>query len=126
MKKLILIIVVIVFALSIFAIHYWSHPFSGTTTNSYVVTDSLVTSLLGDHVFIIDNTGSSSNDMVYKIYRYYGSWDGVYYVSKLDTLSDDEVGRVPYEDMAYGIKILVKSSVADSHSTYSGYINYQK
>ena len=126
MKKLILIIVVIVFALSIFAIHYWSHPLSGTTTNDYAVASSLVTSTIGDHVFIIENTGSSGNDMYYTIYRYYGSFDGIYYVAKLDTLLDDEVSRVSFTDMAYGIRILVKSVVADNITTFSGYINYQK
>ena len=126
MKKLSLFIVVMVLALSIFAIHYWSHSFSGTTTDAYVVADSLVTSTIGDNVFIIENTGSGSNDMIYTLYRYYGSWSGVYYVAKLDTLSDDEVSRVSFTDMAYGIKILVKSAVADSITTFSGYINYQK
>ena len=126
MKKLTLVVIIMFLALSVFAIHYWNHTLSGTTTDAYAVVDSLVTSTIGDHVFIIENTGSSSNDMYYTIYRYYGSWDGIYYVAKLDTLSDNEVSRVSFTDMAYGIKVLIKSVVADSVTTCSGYINYQK
>ena len=127
MKKIGLILFAIVLVALVFAdISWWNIPYTGTSTNSYVVIDSLITKNIGDITISIKNTGSSSNDVAYKVYRYWGSWSGVYATTRLDTLSDDEVHYYPIDDVSYGIKILIVSAVSDSHSTVIGYWDYQK
>jgi hypothetical protein len=125
-KYMIALIVIACFMLMYAGLPWFSRNFTGTTTNSYVVADSVVTTDIDNITFILENSGSSSNNLSFEVHRYYGSWSGIYYTAKLDTLSDDEVGRLPMDDIAYGIKVLVKSSVADNHTTYNGYFNYKR
>jgi uncharacterized protein YxeA len=123
-KVIILLVVLLLLSVAWSVITYWNRNFTGTSTNSYVVADSLVTNVIDDYVFAIENTGT--NTLSYKVYRYYGSWSGIYYTAKEDTLDASEVGFMPVEETSYGIKVLVKSTNSGSATTYSGYFNYQK
>ena len=126
MKKTGFILLLMLLIVSVFAfVNYYSSAFTGTTTNAYVTADSIVTKNIDNISIAVYNSGST-NSINYKIVEYYGSWDGVSYEAVLDTLANVESNRYSTEKPMYGIKVLVKSAVAGSTSTYTGYLNFNK
>jgi len=125
MKKLSFVFIAIVLVwFTCYAVAYYTHSFTGATASSYTVVDSIVVNYLGDVSVAIANA-DTANTLNYKVYYYFGSWDGISYEAQSDTL---QYGSVYYanDDPMYGIKVSVKSTVADSTTTYSGRFDFQK
>jgi len=99
---------------------------SGTTTNSYTSTRySKYTQNWQNKLILISNTGVS-NGLTFKVYGVADmddEADSTYLLQDETTLSADTV--IPYrtEDPWEAIYVQVKSTVADSHTSYKVWVN---
>ena len=126
MKKLIIILIILMLAgITCFAFSYFSIGFTGTTVTAYTVVDSLVVTDIGDVSVCIANA-DTANALSYKLYYYFGSWDGLSYEAKTDSIAGGESVYYASDDPMYGIKVSIKSTVADSTTTYNGRFDFQK
>lgn len=123
-KKLITLLAIIIFVIAFAELSFFSINFTGTTTNDYVVSDSLVTTAIPEYTIAIANA-DTANTLSYKVSYYFGSWSGVSYDAYTDTL---QYGTVYYsiDDIMYGVKVSIKSTVDDSSTTYKGYFDFKK
>jgi hypothetical protein len=125
------ILLILLIVLAIFGQSYYYKTKAGTTTNDYVVADSLVTHIAEDYSFIIKNLGTDPPRLTCKARGYFGSWaSGIYEDIIIDPefyeteviVTDGGVHMFSGTDLYYGIKVLVKSTVADSATTYRLYM----
>lgn len=121
MKKLMIFVLMLFMALSIFA----QNPApkekegTGTTTNAVVVVDSLYPGRFAQVGITFINTGGDTNDISYwiKAYRSESSTDPCRTWTATD-LADDDIVNVEINNIYYKITIETESTIDDSHSTY--------
>ena len=127
MKKTGFILLLMLLIVSVFAfVNYYRKNFTGSTTSSYVLADSVLTKNIDDISVVVYNGGAATNAVTYKLVEYYGSWDGVTYEASEDSLTVGEVYLYTSEKPMYGIRVFVKSTVTDSVASYTGYFNFNK
>jgi hypothetical protein len=130
-KKVALLIIATVIISIMCAINYYVATSTGTTTNSYVVADSMIVHDSYNYSLYIKNTGATTDTITCKAYGFYKSWDGDSLQFLIDpdrysytiNLADEETIEYKNDCPYYGIKIFVKSKTAGNHSTYRTYIS---
>lgn len=119
MKKLFLSILVLIFFAGLIAQIGKNDQVTGTTTNSWVITQTLYTGRFYEKNIMISNTGSDSNDISWRI-RKYISEDAITYKQTTATdLSDSDNIEDSVNNPWWKITIEIKTTVTDSVSTYS-------
>lgn len=119
MKKLFLSILVLIFFAGLIAQIGKNDQVTGTTTNSWVITQTLYTGRFYEKNIMISNTGSDSNDISWRI-RKYISEDAITYKQTTATdLSDSDNIEDSVNNPWWKITIEIKTTVTDSVSTYA-------
>ena len=123
MRKIIIILAISLCAAVLFASqNEYEQGTSGTMTRDTTTYVDAATIFFADWSFMtlaIQNTGSSSNDLYFKIYRYPVNGGTAYYeYPGQTTLSDDDVANVNINNAYSKIVVKVACAVDDSTITY--------
>lgn len=118
MKKLILSILILILISGLIAQSRSFKKETGTTTNSWVVVETIYAATFRDKTIMIGNTGSDSNDLSWRIRKYATSDATIYKETTATDLSDGDNINDSVNDTWNKITIEVKTTTTDSVSTY--------